>query len=106
MDEQQTAFFEDFYWRARNRRGRDGWAIELNEWLTFWGSHPLRDYKIEKPRGVSMLRQDETADWTIANLVVVTKSDVLQRRPRVVPPVDTTVRRTMSVSEWLSEVRG
>lgn len=106
MNEQETAFFKAFYDNTVKARHAEGWKISLAEWMAFWITHPYRSKKVATPRSISLRRHDESEPWAIGNIVAYSKSDAWQRRVRPVVVVDKTAIRTLTVAEWISEVRG
>lgn len=105
MDDNETAFFERFYQTTMYARRADEWEISLAEWLRFWENHHLRSYKREHSRCVSLYRQDERHPWSIPNLRVITRDELKSRATLASQPTEPG-SRTLTVAEWISEVRG
>ncbi|PDS75469.1 hypothetical protein [Rhizobium sp. L43] len=90
------------------RRYRDDFQISMPDWLAYWRKSPLRNDRFEMGAAAVVVdRIDATKPWTINNLSVTRR--VIKgvkrkgRNSEVVTPYEDS--RTLSLKQWLAEVR-
>ncbi|MBB4230066.1 hypothetical protein [Rhizobium mongolense] len=109
MNSKQIKHFKASHRRMRTVH-KENFQFTVDEWLAFWDANPLMPVRAARPGDVIVTRKDATLPWSITNIVTkrntaLPKPSTRVRTPAGPRPEPYANSRTLTVKEWISEVR-